>query len=122
MLNNSYILWQIFCAKCGLKDSSINNDIILCDGICERGFHQMCLVPPLLNEESNAQTFLFQIDGQMRNMVLSLSSDCFFFFLVPPGDEIWLCPGCKCKVYCFDLLNDVQGTQLSILDKWEVSL
>eukprot|EP00268_Persea_americana_P032875 TRINITY_DN3250_c0_g1_i2.p1 TRINITY_DN3250_c0_g1~~TRINITY_DN3250_c0_g1_i2.p1 ORF type:complete len:531 (+),score=116.21 TRINITY_DN3250_c0_g1_i2:291-1883(+) len=80
---------DIFCAKCGLKDSSTNNDIILCDGICERGFHQMCLVPPLLNEE------------------------------IPPGDEIWLCPGCKCKVYCIDLLNDVQGTQLSILDKWE---
>lgn len=42
-------------------------------------------------------------------------------FAVPPGDEIWLCPGCKCKVHCIDLLNGVQGTRLSIQDNWEVS-
>ncbi|XP_058080470.1 homeobox protein HOX1A-like isoform X2 [Magnolia sinica] len=80
---------DIFCAKCGSKDSSANNDIILCDGICNRGFHQMCLVPPLLNED------------------------------IPPGDESWLCPGCVCKVACIDLLNNKQGTKLSINDKWE---
>ena len=34
---------------------SADNDIILCDGACDRGFHQFCLEPPLLKEESNIQ-------------------------------------------------------------------
>ncbi|OMO63308.1 hypothetical protein COLO4_32568 [Corchorus olitorius] len=42
---------DIFCAKCGSKDLSANNDIILCDGACDRGFHQYCLQPPLLKED-----------------------------------------------------------------------
>ncbi|OVA04100.1 Homeobox domain [Macleaya cordata] len=80
---------DIFCAKCRSKDVSADNDIILCDGICNRGFHQMCLDPPLLKEE------------------------------IPQGDEGWLCPGCDCKVDCIDLLNDYFGTDLSINDNWE---
>ncbi|KAF3435509.1 hypothetical protein FNV43_RR22598 [Rhamnella rubrinervis] len=80
---------DIFCAKCGSKDLSAGNDIILCDGACDRGFHQFCLEPPLLSED------------------------------IPPGDEGWLCPGCDCKIDCIDLLNDSQGTDLSIVDSWE---
>ncbi|KAI3986987.1 hypothetical protein MKX01_039922 [Papaver californicum] len=80
---------DIFCAKCGSKELSTDNDIILCDGFCTRGFHQKCLDPPLLNEE------------------------------IPPGDEGWLCPACDCKVDCIDLLNDNLGTDLSIEDNWE---
>nr|XP_008338248.1 homeobox protein HAT3.1-like isoform X1 [Malus domestica]XP_008338250.1 homeobox protein HAT3.1-like isoform X1 [Malus domestica]XP_008338251.1 homeobox protein HAT3.1-like isoform X1 [Malus domestica]XP_017178666.1 homeobox protein HAT3.1-like isoform X1 [Malus domestica]XP_028965500.1 homeobox protein HAT3.1-like isoform X1 [Malus domestica] len=80
---------DIFCAKCGSKDVSLQNDIILCDGACDRGFHQFCLEPPLLSED------------------------------IPPDDEGWLCPGCDCKVDCFDLLNDSQGTNLSVTDSWE---
>ncbi|XP_052195711.1 homeobox protein HOX1A isoform X2 [Diospyros lotus] len=80
---------DIFCAKCGSKDLPADNDIILCDGACERGFHQFCLEPPLLKED------------------------------IPPGDEGWLCPGCDCKVDCIGLLNDSQGTSLSVLDTWE---
>ncbi|KAB5520712.1 hypothetical protein DKX38_025031 [Salix brachista] len=80
---------DIFCAKCGSKDWTADNDIILCDGACDRGFHQFCLVPPLLRED------------------------------IPPGDEGWLCPGCDCKVDCIDLLNDSQGTNISISDSWE---
>ncbi|XP_043709501.1 homeobox protein HOX1A-like [Telopea speciosissima] len=80
---------DISCAKCGSKDLTTDNDIILCDGMCDRGFHQMCLEPPLLKEE------------------------------IPPGDEGWLCPGCDCKVDCIDLLNDSQGMDLSIDDHWE---
>lgn len=80
---------DIFCSKCGSKELSADNDIILCDGICDRGFHQMCLTPPLLKDD------------------------------IPPGDEGWLCPGCDCKVDCMDLLNDAQGTDLSIEDAWE---
>nr|CAD1841309.1 unnamed protein product [Ananas comosus var. bracteatus] len=80
---------DIFCAKCGSKDVSANNDIILCDGACERGFHQKCLNPPLLTEN------------------------------IPPGDEGWLCPACDCKVDCIDLLNESQGSDLTIEDSWE---
>ncbi|KMT10096.1 hypothetical protein BVRB_5g118590 [Beta vulgaris subsp. vulgaris] len=84
---------DIFCAKCGSKDLSTENDIILCDGSCERGFHQYCLDPPLLTEE------------------------------IPPGDEGWLCPACDCKHDCVDLLNDSlndsQGTKLAFEDSWE---
>lgn len=48
----SSILLQIICATCGSKDLSTDNDIILCDGSCDRGFHQKCLSPPLLTHES----------------------------------------------------------------------
>ncbi|KAH1190831.1 Homeobox protein HAZ1 [Glycine max] len=80
---------DIFCAKCQSKELSTNNDIILCDGVCDRGFHQLCLDPPLLTED------------------------------IPPGDEGWLCPGCDCKDDCMDLVNDSFGTSLSISDTWE---
>ncbi|XP_027155738.1 pathogenesis-related homeodomain protein [Coffea eugenioides] len=80
---------DIFCAKCGSKDLTLDNDIILCDGACERGFHQFCLEPPLLKED------------------------------IPPDEEGWLCPGCDCKVDCIELLSDFQGSNLSVLDKWE---
>ncbi|KAM7252034.1 hypothetical protein ACFE04_023917 [Oxalis oulophora] len=80
---------DIFCAKCGSKDLSLENDIILCDGFCDRGFHQFCLEPPLLKED------------------------------IPPGDEGWLCPACDCKDDCLDLLNESLGTNLLITDNWE---
>ncbi|WOH13932.1 hypothetical protein DCAR_0933445 [Daucus carota subsp. sativus] len=80
---------DIFCAKCGSKDVTLSNDIILCDGACERGFHQFCLDPPLLREH------------------------------IPAGDEGWLCPGCDCKVDCLELLNDSQGTKILVTDSWE---
>ncbi|KAL8129239.1 hypothetical protein V2J09_018394, partial [Rumex salicifolius] len=80
---------DIFCAKCGGKEMSLNNDIILCDGACDRGFHQLCLDPPLRTEE------------------------------IPPGDEGWYCPACDCKFDCVELLNDSMGTKLSISHNFE---
>uniref|UniRef100_A0A0E0DZE7 Uncharacterized protein n=1 Tax=Oryza meridionalis TaxID=40149 RepID=A0A0E0DZE7_9ORYZ len=80
---------DIFCAACGSKDVTLKNDIILCDGICDRGFHQYCLNPPLLAED------------------------------IPQGDEGWLCPACDCKIDCIDVLNELQGVKLSIHDSWE---
>ncbi|GJN17682.1 hypothetical protein PR202_gb04771 [Eleusine coracana subsp. coracana] len=44
---------NIFCAICGSKDVTLQNDIILCDGACDRGFHQYCLNPPLLTEDKD---------------------------------------------------------------------
>ncbi|KAA8536251.1 hypothetical protein F0562_028729 [Nyssa sinensis] len=80
---------DIFCAKCGSKDLSADNDILLCDGVCERGFHQYCLEPPLLKED------------------------------IPPNDEGWLCPGCDSKIDCVNQLNESHGTNLSVADSWE---
>ncbi|EPS57720.1 hypothetical protein M569_17097, partial [Genlisea aurea] len=79
----------IFCAKCGSKDLTLENDIILCDGACERGFHQYCLEPPLLKED------------------------------IPPGDEGWICPGCDCKIFCVDMLKDYRFAKVSLSDGWE---
>eukprot|EP00252_Welwitschia_mirabilis_P023617 TRINITY_DN6728_c0_g1_i1.p1 TRINITY_DN6728_c0_g1~~TRINITY_DN6728_c0_g1_i1.p1 ORF type:complete len:673 (-),score=177.69 TRINITY_DN6728_c0_g1_i1:1283-3301(-) len=80
---------DIFCAKCGSKDLFPDNDIILCDGACDRGFHQRCLEPPLETEN------------------------------IPPGDEGWLCPECDCKLDCFNLINDYLGTNFEVEDSWE---
>ncbi|KAG7966085.1 hypothetical protein I3843_08G032600 [Carya illinoinensis] len=38
---------HIFCAKCKLRETFPDNDIILCDGTCNCAFHQKCLDPPL---------------------------------------------------------------------------
>uniref|UniRef100_A0A0A9GE96 Hox1a n=1 Tax=Arundo donax TaxID=35708 RepID=A0A0A9GE96_ARUDO len=80
---------DIFCATCGSKNVTSGNDIILCDGACDRGFHQNCLNPPLLTKD------------------------------IPMGDEGWLCPACDCKIDCIDVINELQGSDLSIGDSWE---
>ncbi|CAL4894459.1 unnamed protein product [Urochloa decumbens] len=80
---------DIFCANCASKDVTLGNDIILCDGACDRGFHQNCLNPPLRTED------------------------------IPEGDEGWLCPACDCKIDCIDVINELQGSDLSIDDSWE---
>ena len=146
MLRCEIFLFQIFCAKCGSKDMSADDDIILCDGACDRGFHLLCLEPPLLKEESNIQLIhLMQINlnfwflNQLIFRIHQFLHLCFFFFFfffillllsvlfclaliiaVPPDDEGWLCPACDCKVDCMDLLNDSQETKLSVTDSWEV--
>lgn len=80
---------DILCANCSSKELSADNDIILCDGSCDRGFHQKCLNPPLLSED------------------------------IPPGDEGWLCPVCDCKADCINFLNEIEGLDLSVEDAWE---
>ncbi|RYR62441.1 hypothetical protein Ahy_A04g020031 [Arachis hypogaea] len=42
---------DIFGAKYGSKELTTDNDIILCDSACDRGFHQCCLRPPLLTKD-----------------------------------------------------------------------
>ncbi|XP_073356654.1 homeobox protein HAZ1 isoform X1 [Aegilops tauschii subsp. strangulata] len=80
---------DIVCATCSLQEATLNNDIILCDGACDRGFHQNCLNPPLLTKD------------------------------IPEGEEGWLCPACDCKIDCIELINELQGTDLDINDSWE---
>lgn len=80
---------DIFCAICQSKESSPDNDIILCDGACNRAFHQFCLQPPLRTED------------------------------IPPGEEGWLCPVCDCKFECLDIINEHFATDYEVEDSWE---
>jgi hypothetical protein len=43
-------------------------------------------------------------------------------FVVPEGEEGWLCPACDCKIDCIELINELQGTDLDINDSWEVTI
>lgn len=80
---------EIFCAKCKSQETFTDNDIILCDGACDRGFHQDCVDPPLATAD------------------------------IPPGDEGWLCPVCESKVECLNYINDFLGTDYQVEDAWE---
>eukprot|EP00242_Pyramimonas_sp_CCMP2087_P012983 CAMPEP_0198208838 /NCGR_PEP_ID=MMETSP1445-20131203/12181_1 /TAXON_ID=36898 /ORGANISM="Pyramimonas sp., Strain CCMP2087" /LENGTH=212 /DNA_ID=CAMNT_0043882395 /DNA_START=29 /DNA_END=667 /DNA_ORIENTATION=+ len=66
---------KIFCAKCEGLECEGDNDILLCDGSCNRAYHQRCLTPHLLTAD------------------------------IPEGDEGWLCPSCDMKATCIDMLN-----------------
>ncbi|VFQ61799.1 unnamed protein product [Cuscuta campestris] len=55
---------DIFCAKCSSKNVSASNDIILCDGACERGFHQ--------NDSSDTS---FELETPNDELLLGLPSE-----------------------------------------------
>lgn len=39
---------DIFCSRCGLfEPTGEDDDIILCDGSCDRAYHQRCEPPPI---------------------------------------------------------------------------
>ncbi|KAH9311801.1 hypothetical protein KI387_026836, partial [Taxus chinensis] len=80
---------HIFCAKCKTQDTVPDNDIILCDGACNRGFHQKCLDPPLATEN------------------------------IPPGEQGWLCKVCECKLEVLEAINAHFGTQFAVENSWE---
>eukprot|EP00250_Pteridium_aquilinum_P013069 c21111_g1_i1 orf=190-2352(+) len=80
---------DIFCAICKRQDAVVNNDIILCDGACDRAFHQLCLRPPLRTDD------------------------------IPPDDEGWLCPVCDCKSECLEAVNAHLGTSYDMGDHWK---
>lgn len=111
-------IFQIFCTICGSKDVTLQNDIILCDGACDRGFHQNCLNPPLLTEDSNIP-YIFHFSYMLKSHCI-VAYFLSFLFIVPPGDVGWFCPACVCKIDCIDALNELQGSKLSVHDSWEV--
>ncbi|XVE68249.1 hypothetical protein DITRI_Ditri09bG0053000 [Diplodiscus trichospermus] len=80
---------HIFCAKCKLRDAFPDNDIVLCDGTCNRAFHQKCLDPPLDTEN------------------------------IPPGDQGWFCKFCVCKMEIIEAMNAHIGTHFSIDSHWQ---
>ncbi|KAL0726674.1 hypothetical protein Bca4012_022767 [Brassica carinata] len=80
---------HIFCAECNSREAFPDNDIILCDGTCNRAFHQKCLDPPLETES------------------------------IPPGDQGWFCKFCDCKIEIIDTMNAQIGTQFSVDSNWQ---
>ncbi|XP_015965165.1 pathogenesis-related homeodomain protein isoform X1 [Arachis duranensis] len=80
---------HIFCAKCKLPEAFPDNDIILCDGTCNRAFHQRCLDPPLDTEN------------------------------IPPGDQCWFCKFCECKMEILEATNAHLGTDFSLDSTWQ---
>ncbi|XP_061361975.1 pathogenesis-related homeodomain protein [Gastrolobium bilobum] len=80
---------HIFCAICKLREAFPDNDIILCDGTCNRAFHQRCLNPPLDTEN------------------------------IPPGDQGWFCKYCECKIEILEATNAHLGTQFSLDSTWQ---
>ncbi|KAE8713828.1 Pathoproteinsis-related homeodomain protein [Hibiscus syriacus] len=80
---------HIFCAKCKLREAFPDNDIVLCDGTCNRAFHQKCLDPPLDTEN------------------------------IPPGDQGWFCKFCDCKMAIIEAMNAHIGTHFSVDSHWQ---
>ncbi|XP_041021449.1 pathogenesis-related homeodomain protein-like isoform X2 [Juglans microcarpa x Juglans regia] len=80
---------HIFCAKCKLRETFPDNDIILCDGTCNCAFHQKCLDPPLDSDN------------------------------IPPGDQGWFCKLCECKMEILEAMNAHLGTHFSMDCDWQ---
>ncbi|CAI9099278.1 OLC1v1036066C1 [Oldenlandia corymbosa var. corymbosa] len=80
---------HIICAACKLREAFPDNDIILCDGTCNRAFHQKCLDPPLSTEN------------------------------IPPGDEGWFCRYCKSKMEILEATNAHLGTNFAVDSNWQ---
>ncbi|GAA0173353.1 chromatin/chromatin-binding, or -regulatory protein [Lithospermum erythrorhizon] len=80
---------HIICAKCMSLEAFPDNDIILCDGTCNRAFHQNCLDPPLKTEN------------------------------IPPGDEGWFCKLCKTKIEVLEATNAHLGTHFPLDSNWQ---
>ncbi|XP_073220759.1 pathogenesis-related homeodomain protein isoform X2 [Cicer arietinum] len=80
---------HIFCANCKMREAFPDNDIILCDGSCNRAFHQKCLDPPLDTEN------------------------------IPPGDQGWFCKFCECKIEILEATNAHLGTRFSLDSTWQ---
>ncbi|XRB08401.1 PHD-type domain-containing protein [Pycnococcus provasolii] len=62
---------QIICSVCCSGECDDDNDIIMCDGECDRAYHMRCLDPPLTPDDLPKA----ELDG-------------------------WLCPACDCWVDC----------------------
>ncbi|KAL6560172.1 hypothetical protein OROHE_006410 [Orobanche hederae] len=80
---------HIVCAKCKLREAFPDDDIILCDGTCNRAFHQKCLDPPLSTDN------------------------------IPPGDEGWFCKFCKKKMEILEVTNAHLGTHFPMDCNWQ---
>ena len=42
---------DVVCATCRDGDADDDNDILICDGYCDRAFHQHCVVPKVRTED-----------------------------------------------------------------------
>ncbi len=68
---------DIFCAKCLKVSIEPNNDLLLCDGPCQRAYHQLCDERKIKTED------------------------------IPPGDNDWFCLQCEVILETFDHLGEI---------------
>lgn len=117
---------QIFCAECNSREAFPDNDIILCDGTCNRAFHQKCLDPPLETESSKYAlcycSYIYIYIFVFRVVYTLLSFFLYLISTVPPGDQGWFCKFCDCKIEIIDAMNAQIGTQFSVDSNWQVNL
>ncbi|KAK8953387.1 hypothetical protein KSP40_PGU020742 [Platanthera guangdongensis] len=123
----------IFCAKCKSNEAFPDNDIILCDGSCNRGFHQKCLEPPLKkkgDDRRSSSGIVGGINGGERASTCNRNEaadghhrSCEYRLTtitsVPPGDQGWLCRICDCKVEILETINAYLGTCFTVDGSWE---
>ncbi|KHN22663.1 Pathogenesis-related homeodomain protein [Glycine soja] len=88
-LDGSVCHEHILCVKCKVHEELPDNDIILCNGKCERAFHQKCLDPPLDTEN------------------------------ISPGEQGWFCKFCECKMEILEATNAHLGTHFSLHSTWQ---
>ncbi|XP_028556411.1 pathogenesis-related homeodomain protein [Dendrobium catenatum] len=106
---------HIFCAKCKSREAFPDNDIILCDGNCNCGFHQKCLEPPLQKSMCQFLHFLETVHCNVSflfRMLYTITS-------VPPGDQGWLCKICNCKMEILETINAHLSTCFTVNSSWE---
>lgn len=65
---------DIACAECGRDDDKEGNDIVLCDGICGRAYHQMCVDPPLLALPAEDEGWLCPPCATKEAVVMDINS------------------------------------------------
>ena len=66
----------IECSACSSSSCCDGNDILLCDGPCQRAFHQNCLEPKLETKD------------------------------IPEGDNDWWCHQCDALLDCMDMISE----------------
>lgn len=91
---------DVFCSKCGDAEATDDNDILLCDGFCERAFHQRCVVPHVREEDippGDEVGAMFPCSA--RADITFLRHSCFLvFFLRTPQLDLFFTL-VKCEWY-----------------------
>lgn len=81
---------DIFCCRCGDYEATDDNDIVLCDGPCDRAYHLRCNVPPLTPAD-----------------------------IPDDEDEGWLCGACDVKCEVVWMINAAFDLSYTLETPWQ---